>query len=414
MKESIKRFIIKIYLKLFSLYGKWVLKIGGNLTTLVFYKLYISSIQKFPNNKLSDNHRLAVTVTKKIFDMPSIEVSSVCSEELAKLYDFALKNDWVCKKLVNYHLIHAYYYSYGINSGVFDDQAECSMSKAKEYSADVIGLNSERISELNTQIKKEKKSLQKEVKRAGSTKVEEEKLKVIAPITIDSKHFTLALTLLTTLFLISGFIYTKSFFYWFNIDVGDFYTAQDYISSSIDVISTTAITAGIGLIAALYGLSSALTEELEGNQFDSKKKKREIFWPFILIVSILGLALSVYDTGKWPSLFLYPIVFTAVFYFYFRAPFWKYIENKAPVGLVCVVLLFFFIHLGFRVKENVEKVTSGSFDSKYQVEFNKGYEKYNKMPYLTGNSSFIFVLNEASAEIIVLPRASVKLMKVGG
>src|SRR5690606_13118085 len=105
-----------------------------------------------------------------------------------------------------------------------------------------------------------------------------------------STHFSTSLTLLSTLFLISGFVYVKSLFYFLDVDVGDFYNIQDYLSSSIDVISATAFSAFWGLFWLFYGFERLLNDEIYDGQFDIKGKRKDYLWPSILVVSCLGLA----------------------------------------------------------------------------------------------------------------------------
>ena len=382
------------------------MQVRTDLHTNLVRRLYLDACEYFPDNTLSENIDIASTVAQEVLGLDSLNLSAEESS-VKVLRQKVSSDDWVRKNAADYHRITAYYFYYNDSYSLHSERVEESMLKAGHGPVPAEYLSESSFKVLVRGVKKDKRLLRKRVGASNKLKIERQKLEMIPPIKITHAHFSFSLTLISTLFLISGFVYTKSFFYWFGVNVGDFYDIQDYLSSSIDVISSTALSAFFGLLCFFYGISRAVNDELREWQFDIQEKRKSYVLPFITVTSGLGLVVSVYVTGRWPSIFVFPIVFSLLIYAYFRNPIWKFVENKATVGIACLVITFFFMHLGFRVKDNVEKVLLGEYEPAYSVEMKGKYEEYSEMSYLTSNSSFVFLVDVEGEKVVVLPRNSV-------
>ncbi|EJE4555615.1 hypothetical protein [Vibrio parahaemolyticus] len=139
----------------------------------------------------------------------------------------------------------------------------------------------------------------------------------------------------------------------------------------------------------------------------SKEKKKDYILPLAVLTSLLLVALFIYETGTFPSKLLIPAVLAAVLFISNRVSIWKYIENKIPVIAVCVVIVFFFLHLGIQIKDNIEEVKGNYYGPPYALNFKEGYEKYEKMSFVTSNSNYVFLLNKESKSVEIVPKNSV-------
>lgn len=409
----IRSVLSKFSLQLFTYKLRQILQVRTEIRTNLFRRLYLDTCETFPENTLSENGDIASTVTQAVLGLDNLNlVVDEASVEIVRQQ--TSNNNWINQNIADYHWVTAYYFSFNNSYSLHSERVEEAMFKAKGALVTVDNLNDSSFSKLGKSVKKEKKLLRKRISVSNKLKIERKKLEIISPIKITASHLSVSLTLISTLFLISGFVYTKTFFYWFGINVGDFYSAQDYLSSSIDVISSTAFSALIGLLSLFYGLSRALNDELYDGQFDVQEKRRDYFWPIILVTSSLGLAVSVYTTGRWPSIFVFPIIFASLMYTYFRIPIWKFVENKATVGTACLVIAIFVMHLGFKIKDNVENVLLDEYEPIYSIELQSKYERYSKMSYLTSNSNFVFLVDIKTKKVVVLPKNSVTSFEING
>lgn len=406
----IKFLISKVRGYLFSYRKRRILDTLELVRSNILRKLYLEACSMFPNNTLSENSAIASSLTDVLLGLKDSKIS-VNDEDMDILHNHASNDDLVMQDVANYHRVTAYNYSFSDSYKMLSGLIEEAMLKANSAVADSVILDKESIKDLFVNNNKEKRFLISRVKGSNKEKIEREKLEVINPVIITAAHFSTSLTLLSTLFLISGFVYVKSIFYFLGVDVGDFYNIQDYLSSSIDVISATAFSAFWGLFWFFYGLERLLNDEVCDGQFDIKEKRKSYLWPSILVVSCLGLAFSFYNTGRWPSLLIYPILFTLVMYAYFRMPLWKFIDNKKTVGAAILVVVFFFMHLGLRIKDDVENILLEGYKSIYLISLKSEYKEYSQMSYLASNSNFVFLFDVETKKVVVLPKSSVTSFK---
>ncbi|HHF0569208.1 hypothetical protein [Vibrio alginolyticus] len=398
--------LLKILVYLKKTYVDRTIIAIGYIKKSIYASLYLEACKSFPDNQLSDNANLAIAALEELLGF------SNTGPLVDKVKLLVLKEKYALKEcanidIANYHRVTAYCYA-RIDSQKYAEEINSLITKAGEYTAGAQLPTRVEFQKIKKEAKRKNRQLKKEVRLNNEKKVEQEKLRAINPITITATHFSIVLTLISTLFFISGFLYTKLFFYWFGVNVGDFYTVQDYVSSSIDIISTTAISALIGLVALAYGVNHGWSNVLWDEQFEiSENKKRDHTWFIIVFVSLLMAASFLYRTGTFPSAFLVPSLLTIINLIFNKAPIWKYIENKIPVMAVCIVVVFFLLHLGLKIRDNLEEIKGNDFVPPYTLTFKEGYKKYERMRFVTSNSSYVFLLNEKSKTVEIVPKSSV-------
>lgn len=408
MGNLFKPTTFKIYLILCRIYGQLILKCKFRHVSAVFFKAYIQTFVLFPENKLKINSAIALVVRSRIFELPKPELKEEIDEnQVQSLYDLMIHEDWVRKTISKYYLIEAFYYSYALTSELLKEKSVQSYEKSKLYdsTANLIGYDD--IGSMNKEIKTDLKILQKEMRKLNAEKIESEKLKIIRPISITSTHIMFVLSLFSTLFVISGFIYNKLFFNSFGISVGDFFSISDYLASSVDVIMATVISSALGLAFYFWGLSSALSEELRAEQFETDSKKEDYVIPIIVSTSSIGLVAHSYHTGELHSLFLYVLTFFILMHVFYRLPIWKYIENRAPVGAALLSIIYFSLHLGISIKDEVQSIKSGSYKSSYKIQYKVPYPSREDNEFIASNSGYVFVWDSKREHMNIISKAEV-------
>ncbi|MBV1881272.1 MAG: hypothetical protein KUG82_06540 [Pseudomonadales bacterium] len=192
--------------------------------SVVFFKAYIHTFKLFPSNTLKVNSNIALALRSKIFDLsrPADECESVEADVV--LLEEALKLDEATNKAISRaFLVEAFYYSCGVTTEVFKEKSESLIEKAKCYDAAVIPIEYDSFGPFFKEVKTDVKMLKGEIKRLSADRIEKEKLKQIKPLTISSGHILFAISLFSTLFLVSGVIYTKLIFGNLGVSVSDFF-----------------------------------------------------------------------------------------------------------------------------------------------------------------------------------------------
>lgn len=408
MKSILRKIVINIYLSLLRLQGRWVLKCQMRHVQSVFCHAYIHTFTLFPDNKLSYNIDLSLKVRQVICNLPSpVDIKEIDSEDVDKLLSALKLDEKVIHILADYFRLVAYYYSCGISSDTFKEKIDSSLSSAGEYIKDIEPLTNECAGQIGKNIKKVHNNLRKEIRLLSKERLEKEKLKVIEPIEIGQSHAIFTISLFTTLFLISGFAYVKFIYGLLGLRVGDFFSAADYISSSIDVLAPVLISTVIGLTAMLFGFSSALDRELHEDQFEVNSDKIDYIYPFLLLMLTISLVLTAYKTGEVESALLLPLLTAIGIFVFFRLPMWKYIKNRAPVGAILMSAFYFSLHLGITIKEDINGIKSEDYDSPYIIKYSppyKGYEAYN---FISSNSRFAFLYSNKDQSVIAIPRSAI-------
>ncbi|MEZ9300339.1 hypothetical protein AB4168_17795 [Vibrio splendidus] len=399
--------MIKLILsKVISFKIKTILQARTGLRANVFSRLYLVACEIFPENKLHENCDIASTVVQEMLALDSLNLS-VDDACIAALRERVSSDELVLQDIADYHRVTAYIYSNYGSLSLDAYRIEESMHKANRVIDGVEYLDKSGFSNLSKRVKEDKRLLKKSIRVANKLKIDREKWEMIKPIKVTASHFSVSLTFISTLFLISGFVYTKSFFYWFGINVGDFYNVQDYLSSSIDVVSSTALSAVIGLAGVCSGYYRSIGDGLHDGQFNVDSKRKDYVIPFILVTACFGLVFSIYTSGRWPNIFIFPIALFFLIVIFNKIPFLKLVENKPSVGIACLVVAMFFMHLGFTIKSNVENVILDKYEPIYSIELQDQYKDHSQMSYLTSNSNFVFLIDIETKEVVVLPKSSV-------
>ncbi|CAH1533230.1 conserved membrane hypothetical protein [Vibrio owensii] len=402
-----------LYLKLFKLVLNRILNARAELTKNIFNNLFLEACEMFPDDKLSENRDLASATVKEILGLSN----NLALNEDSKLINFKKKiinEEWLQKKVADYYRITAYYFNYGnLSSDSHLIAAEEYIKKATSITNDAKMPDMNEILSIKRELRKQNKKLRKSINLSQKEKIEREKLELIPPIKITSTHFSVALSLISTLFFISGFVYTKIFFYWFGVNVGDFYTVQDYVSSSIDVITTTALSAFMGLLSICYGVMYGWNEIIHDEQFEIKRAKRRSFsWEILVILCLITIAFSIYKTGDFIDELIIPPTLSTASFIFRKIPVWKHIDNKIQVIAPCFVIAFFFLHLGIVINEKVKDVKSKDYVPAYNLELKSEYSEYNGMKFLTSNSNYVFLIDNVENKVKILPKSSVTAFDV--
>lgn len=409
IKNIFGDFLLDLYIVILRHYLGWILKCEMRLASAVFLKGYIKAFDLFPEKNLKYYSDAAHLVKKRIFDYPvSDNDPDVENENVNALFDSVMLDEWVRATVSKYHLVDALYYSSGIFTDLHKEKSEEALLKAKKVNPSAQPIDAKAGASINKEIKRDVKILKREIKKLNTVKVDREKIKLIGcPITLKGQHLAFAASIFSSLFLISGYAYNKIFFSYFNIDVGDFFSAADYISSSVDVIVAAIISTVFGVLFFLWGLSGSLSMHLHEEQFEMERKKVDYLVPLIVVLCSVALVLTVIKTGEIPVLYLYPIILFLIFELVPRIPLWKYIHNKESVGAAIISIAIFSLHLGILIHDRIADIKSGHYSGQYVLQFKDEYKGHIGSEFISANNGYIFIWNKASASINIIPKEGV-------
>lgn len=221
-------------------------------------------------------------------------------------------------------------------------------------------------------------------------------------------------SLFSILCLIGGYIHNRLLLGAFNINPSDFFLLYDYVSSSTDVIESAFIGSTMAAIAYLVGANIYLSDIARARQFnivDNSSGRFSRFLIAVAIIPILGLVLQLVINREFPEntlSYLYMPMFIGVLYFIFYKLPWDYVKNAFTASIAVAILFVFLIHLTWGVRNDIGDIRNGEYESPYTISFEDDYKQYSKHIFLLSNSNYVFLVDEESKEISVIPKSGVK------
>ena len=379
-------------------------------------KADIIAVELFPKNNLAHNSELARTTVSRILEIPyEKEVGEDYNKEIEEIHGSLISEEWTKKVIANYYRLEELFYSHEKGSDeLFSQEIEDCRKKAKSYYSVSQSISLNEVDLINKNIKKDIKELRKNLKRLRSERIETEKHKTIEPIDLSLFQVLTLFSLFSILCLIGGYMHNRLLLGAFNINPSDFFLLYDYVSSSADVIESSFIGLTIAAIVYFVGVNSSLSDIAHARQFnivDKSSDRLPRFLIAVVIIPILGLVLQLVINQELPEntlSYLYIPMFIGVMYFIFYKLPWGYVKNAFTASLAVAMLFIFLIHLTWGVRNDIRDIRNGEYESPYTISFEDDYKQYSKHIFLLSNSNYVFLVDEESKEISVIPKSGVK------
>jgi hypothetical protein len=217
---------------------------------------------------------------------------------------------------------------------------------------------------------------------------------------------TSLISVMSSFFLISGYLYNHFLLGQFGIEVSKYFGLSDYLASSIDGISYSAYSAGLGLLSYFLGMHSASRKSKLQLEYEESRKE---YWPYaILGVLVVGAVIGymknleqVYDSISLLIILAAMYLMPTVARKYFTEP------KKA---LFLLIFIASFSALMFAaVGKTVFKFRNYEFSklNPYEVQLNEHISLKDKaFIILAGNSEYFFFLDK-DRSVIVLRKGDV-------
>jgi len=230
-------------------------------------------------------------------------------------------------------------------------------------------------------------------------------------LTLSPNHIGLTLSLLSCVFLTSGYAYESIYLGAFNINVSNYFSLGDYLASSISTIRYAALSTLLGLITLLlrlHGDSRQTPYELEYNDIQDNKMY------YILLMSSISMVLFGYIKNKEIMFMFLPLLCILLIV---RIP-WRFYEKyfKQPLSaqFTLIVLLVYFSYIAISAFMDIDKARNIS-PSKLAVAytFDPSLHTMDKrnLYLLRANSQFFFFLDLDSHEPVIINKRHVSMVR---
>ncbi|MFT6909376.1 MAG: hypothetical protein ACJAS1_006092 [Oleiphilaceae bacterium] len=401
-------FLGGLLLKFYLLRKKRIMKCRNDISSILFFKLYEYAFELFPDNTLKENSEISINVKSEILGY-NIDPEFTSEVQEKSLKESALKDEIFLRQVSYLYLLVAFYCS-GLESETLNVLKSENLEKARNFIPDCEEISNKSFGIVSKSVNSELKTLKAKLSSISKNRIDQERLKLIDPITISSSHVIFVISIFSTLFVVSGFAYNKYFFQSFDINVSDFFDLSDYLSSSIGVITSTTISTIIGAVFFFLGYEDALSKRLHAEQFDMEVKESLIdkyMLPFIVFSSAIGIIVVYLILNEILTIYLAPLVLIVAIYVLLNLPYWKYIKNSNTVQAIALSLMLFVISIGFKISDNVNEIKKGKYDSPYTLTFSESYKDYADLTFVSANSRHVFMWDSDINKMVVFSKDAV-------
>jgi hypothetical protein len=404
-------FIYKLKLKKLK---KLTNEFKKNYQSYFYNKCMITTNKIFPNSDLKNRKELAFAYYLSILFEWNEKKENINIFDLKRIKNELDKDINFKNRIAEYYLVEAFRLS-GFEILKSFSKVKNSIKIARLYNKTRKRIKTfSEIKELTKQLNEVNKELIHTISKVIKNDLKKEREQSFNKINIDTNKIMLFIGLFSTLFLLSGIINIKLFYYLLDFDTSMFFGISDYISGSIDKIIIISISLFLGIIISIYKVfqsqENIIYEEKMGIKTNYEQSHKKSF----LIVSIFLLIYIVVLYFKYNIIFYSGLIFFSIFT-YIEILYWikidKYFENHIKIHYFLLILGFYFLMTVFYVLGNVEDIKKDSYKSDYIVTLKINIENFENLELIDGNSNYLFFINKISKKIIVLPYQDAKFIE---
>jgi hypothetical protein len=236
-------------------------------------------------------------------------------------------------------------------------------------------------------------------------------------ISITATQLSTGITIVSSIFLVSGYLFMHYFLGQFGVDVSNYFSLTDYLATSIEKLQYVAISAIVGGISIAWGyLSSPDSFSLVNEYYKSKLR----YFVYFLIIFLIFTELLSYlkNPLEFDSSSIVTTVFVSALLIVFLSikllP-RKYFEKPIMVQFIIFFLLYFFMYLFIGITTTTSQYKNSKLKTlkKYGIFLDdKCKIKTDSMVILASNSRYYFLYDVSSKETFVIPERYVNYIQI--
>ncbi len=414
---SFRNLILKLILKIRVFYLKrrlnniktTVIKLGISLN----FKLVKEYVQKYGEEYISYCLKLSnITTTKLLSDIVLDEHIEIYEREKNIIEEkiISLRESQEIKQFISdHHLIESFFYETIMN----EELSKLYFEKSLKYCDDVKKLTYDSFIKKSDEINKKYKIERKQFWKLRDEIISKKTLSQISKIEISSQNLTYFFGVLTTIFILTGYIYNRFFLGFFGVDVSHFFSVGDYLSTSIDKIYISGVSVLIGITFYIYGIYNNFQTDNRNELLEISPQKDPIVIPFVLMNIMLSIStvLCFYRDLPGKYTFLSLLILLVLMYLYHNLQINKYFDKPVYISIFVVSMIFFSSNIFSSIMNDQDKIYRGNISDlkKFNFTYNTGINfNDNSWVFLTGNSGYFFFYDKELHKSIIVPRTLVK------
>ncbi len=306
------------------------------------------------------------------------------------------KDEEVSKLVVSYNLVRHFAENHLKNKVA----ADYYLSKAQKVNSEAAALKTNDLFALERSLRKDINELTNEIADRQAIK-----------ISLSLERAGTIISLVSCLFVISGYLNNRFVLGYFGIEVSKYFTIGDYLASSIEVIRFSATGAAIGIIALFLGAHRSSRKSYAQVKYERSRKE---YYPYLIFgVAIIGTIRGYLEN----SIIFYDAVYVLIIFSSIRFSgrlASKYFKEPFTALFLLVFVSAYSAHMFSSVGKTIHRAKNAPLEEiqKYEIQFKNGLPiSGSELVFLAGNSNYLFLLDHQRKGIIV-PREQVLYFKV--
>jgi len=398
---------------LFILLNKKLIKLTEQIKAIIVQKIVIISMEVFPKKKLIEHYDFAYKYLNEV--LSDNEDTDEISNEDIELKEILKNNDYINDYFSKMYLLRAYLLQRfpSLLLDRYKDKENEFMKKSIEFNSSVIKLDKTTYLELVQKIRTDQKTLASEMKSIGAKIIARERKDYIEPLNISIQNITIILSLMSTAFIIGGYIYISTLLNYFSVDVSYYYSIVDYLSSSVSIIPSILLTTVCGIFFFFLGMFDAINNQIINDELDIKQKNDIlliIYMILILVTVYLIINFYAFDKIDYSSMQILGLI--VIFIIISKININEFIKNSRTVILMIFTSYIFFSLLLVKSYDKISSIESGEYKSNYSIKFIPEYKEFEAMSLITMNSNYLFMWSQDKKQVLIIPSSSIKFIKV--
>lgn len=326
------------------------------------------------------------TELKKVYSSRKLEYLQN-KKEVDDLTEKAQKDGNIMKLVELSHLVKHCYYG---RIKMLTNETDYFLEQAHKINPKVLPLESKDLPTIRRSVKTDIRKVRGIISDRNTFK-----------ISLSLKNAGTIIPVVSSVFLISGYLYNRFLLGEFGIEVSKYFTLSDYMASSIESIRYSASGALLAGISFFIGVHSASRRSLD--QLEYERKKTRYLPAFLILTSVVSAVFAYINNLELFYDACYMFIFFSAIQF---APWLSHRYFKEPmVALFIIVFLctfagHMFVSVGktiYNLKyKKLEEIKKDDIIFKEQMPLQS-----SKVALFAANSNFLFLLDEDKNAFIV-------------
>ncbi len=332
--------------------------------------------------------------------IPEVEnAAHLRSEFSCKLIDRCRTASSTCEAISTFFLTDAF-----VATLLKDEnRKDSTLNNARQFVHDAQPLDASNIYKTHAKLKKRLWVIRAELAERSAIKLD-----------IHVSDLTGLIGIVSALFVISGFLYTRILLGAFGIDVSLFFSLTDYLAASIEQLRYAAISSAIGIVVFVFGMRHGSMRSRFENELLSAQRKREGRWiSFFLIITAMHIAWGQYiNTPLFDEMLLLGVVGS----YWIAGKISKMFFVRPLPALVSFIALFTFAtNFGVSIYRQVHDLNIEKWNGRdsLKISFKRPLPVApSSLVMIAANNNYIFALSKENKLAYVIPRDDLSLVEI--